>query len=618
MTVNSKDINQVKSFEKMRVPPKRGIRHVKTEGGTMFLDNVKIGKKLFMLTGFMSALLIFSGIFLLHEISSRNARMIDNLETAKSFTKAVRDADSTELHFKKQVQGWKDTLLRGYKPEKFAKAHQNFLSEDAKVQNSADELKAAMAKLDIDTSKVDDFLKTHQRLDSRYSDALSHYGSGDAKSVHAVDDMVNGMDRPPTDDIDSVAASVQKQEEDTLKEMLKNDASRFSAVLFSSILIIVLGVVLGSVIAFMFIRGITGPLNEALAVSNSLSQGDLEVDIDVKGEDETGQLLFAMRQMAEKLKSTISEVKSASENVSAGSQQLASGAQQLSQGSTEQAAAAEEASSSMDEMTSTIMQNAENAQQTGSIATKAAADARESGEAVSGTVKAMKEISEKISIIEEIARQTNLLALNAAIEAARAGEHGKGFAVVASEVRKLAERSQTAAAEISGLSKGSVEVAEKAGRMLARLVPDIQKTAELVLEISAASKEQNVGAQQVNQAIQQLDQVIQQNAGASEEMASTAEELSSQAEHLQAAMAFFRVGDDHGAVSKKTGTYKKARVAHIAKNAAGPSLSSKMNETLSHKENGHSATALLKSSGVALDLGNGNGGEADDGEFERY
>ena len=185
----------------------------------------------------------------------------------------------------------------------------------------------------------------------------------------------------------------------------------------------------------------------------------------------------------------------------------------------------------------------DNAELTEKIALKSAADATESGKAVTETVGAMKEIAGKISIIEEIARQTNLLALNAAIEAARAGEHGKGFAVVASEVRKLAERSQTAAGEISQLSASSVEVAEKAGAMLAKLVPDIQKTAELVQEISAASKEQTSGADQINAAIQQLNQVIQQNAGAAEEMSSTAEELSSQAQQLQGTIAFFKVDE---------------------------------------------------------------------------
>jgi methyl-accepting chemotaxis protein len=198
----------------------------------------------------------------------------------------------------------------------------------------------------------------------------------------------------------------------------------------------------------------------------------------------------------------------------------------------------------MEQMSSNVRQNADNAAQTEKIAVKSASDATEGGNAVGNTVSAMKEIASKISIIEEIARQTNLLALNAAIEAARAGEHGKGFAVVASEVRKLAERSQKAAGEISALSSSSVEVAVRAGELLASIVPDIQRTSELVQEISAACREQDTGAEQINKAIQQLDQVIQQNASAAEEMSSTAEELSSQAEQLQDTVAFFKLGDE--------------------------------------------------------------------------
>jgi methyl-accepting chemotaxis protein len=195
-------------------------------------------------------------------------------------------------------------------------------------------------------------------------------------------------------------------------------------------------------------------------------------------------------------------------------------------------------------MTSNIQQNTENARATEVIAKKASKDAQEGGEAVAQAVKAMKKIAGKISIIEEIARQTNLLALNAAIEAARAGEHGKGFAVVAAEVRKLAERSQSAAGEITQLSASSVVVAEQAGQLLSTLVPDIKKTADLIQEITAGSEEQNQGANQINQSIQQLDQVIQQNAASAQEMTSTAEELSSQASEMQQAIAFFDLGND--------------------------------------------------------------------------
>ena len=276
--------------------------------------------------------------------------------------------------------------------------------------------------------------------------------------------------------------------------------------------------------------------------SRKIAQGDLTRQLSLNRRDETGSSSAnELNAMVDKLRQIAVEIKTAGANVSAGSQQLSSTAQEMSQGATEQASSAEEVSSSIEEMTSTIRQNSDNALQTEKIAQQASHDAEESGKTVGETVQAMKEIAQKTSIIEEIARQTNLLALNAAIEAARAGEHGRGFAVVASEVRKLAERSQTAAKEISELSNHSVRVAEQAGQMLLKLVPDIRKTAELVQEISASSSEQATGADQINQAILQLDQVVQQNASASEELASTAEELASQSEHLDATMQFFRV-----------------------------------------------------------------------------
>ena len=272
-----------------------------------------------------------------------------------------------------------------------------------------------------------------------------------------------------------------------------------------------------------------------------IARGDLMVEIKERsGQDE---LMIALRDMVKKLNDVVADVKTSADNVADGSQQLSASSEEMSQGASEQAAAAEEVSSSMEQMSANIRQNADNAMQTEKIASKSAKDAHEGGKAVSQTVSAMKEIASKISIIEEIARQTNLLALNAAIEAARAGEHGKGFAVVASEVRKLAERSQKAAGEIGALSLTSVEVAEHAGGLLQKLVPDITRTAELVQEISASCREQDTGAEQINKAIQQLDLVIQQNAGSSEEMAATSEELSSQAEQLQGAIAFFKTED---------------------------------------------------------------------------
>ncbi|WP_243439189.1 HAMP domain-containing methyl-accepting chemotaxis protein [Fundidesulfovibrio soli] len=304
---------------------------------------------------------------------------------------------------------------------------------------------------------------------------------------------------------------------------------------------LVVALLLGVVVAIVITRGITGPVIKGVTFAQKMAEGDMTQELDVDQKDEIGVLAEALRTMVQRLSEVMGEVVEGANNVASGSQQLSATAESLSQGAAEQAASVEEVSSSMEEMASNIQQNADNSLQTEAMALKAAKDAEEGGQAVVQTVGAMRQIAEKISIIEEIARQTNLLALNAAIEAARAGEHGKGFAVVAAEVRKLAERSGHAAAEISSLSSESVAVAEKAGQMLGAIVPDIKKTAELVQEIAAASKEQNAGADQINKAVQQLDQVIQQNASASEEMASTSEELSSQAEQLLATVGFFKL-----------------------------------------------------------------------------
>ena len=346
-------------------------------------------------------------------------------------------------------------------------------------------------------------------------------------------------------------------------------------------------------------------LNVITGLAQQIAEGNLRVSAKERSAED--ELMKALASMVQKLIEVVNDVKGAADNVAEGSRQMSDSSQQMSEGATEQAASAEEVSSSMEQMVSNIKQNADNAQQTEKIALKAAQDAKDGGQAVIETVSAMKEIANKISIIEEIARQTNLLALNAAIEAARAGEHGKGFAVVASEVRKLAERSQLAAGEINKLSATSVEVAEKAGEMLTRIVPDIQRTAELVSEINAASNEQNAGADQINRAIQQLDQVIQQNASATEEMASTSEELSSQASQLQDSIAFFNIGGNGADSFLKTPSLKKQPV----KSQMPVKHEVIIKKTAHHKSgNGHKHVGGLK-----FDLGTGKD-EFDD-EFER-
>jgi methyl-accepting chemotaxis protein len=346
-------------------------------------------------------------------------------------------------------------------------------------------------------------------------------------------------------------------------------------------------------------------MNEITVAAEQIAKGDLTVTLKERSPED--KLMQALAAMVAGLTQTVGEIRTIAGEVASASQSISTASVQVSKGASAQAAAAEEASSSMEEMVSNIKQNADNAQQTDKIANKSAKDAQESGKSVIEAVAAMKEIANKISIIEEIARQTNLLALNAAIEAARAGEHGKGFAVVAAEVRKLAERSQKAAAEINQLSSTTLRVSEKSGEQLEKLVPDIQRTAELVQEISAASKEQDTGAEQINKALQQLEQVIQQNASAAEEMASTTEELTGQSEQLVSALAFFQTGDEEDAGMRR----KPARPVQAAR---------------AQKPAAHAATGAKPAAkgGVNLRLHDKGADRAADkrdeldGEFERY
>jgi methyl-accepting chemotaxis protein len=402
----------------------------------------------------------------------------------------------------------------------------------------------------------------------------------------------------------TVTGKLATEQSDEARQEIQASLAAVRTVNISLVILGICSLIAGLAIARIITRSVTRPLARGVEVADRLAQGDLAVEIVDTGKDEVGQLLAAMQTMVAKLRQVVHDVQAAVDNVAGGSQELSSSSEEMSQGATEQAAAAEEASASMEQMTSNVRQTADNALQTEKIAFKAAQDARDGGRAVAETVAAMREIAGKISIIEEISRQTNLLALNAAIEAARAGEHGRGFAVVASEVRKLAERSQVAAGEINELSATSVRVAELAGAMLERIVPDIQKTAELVQEISAACREQDAGAEQINRAIQQLDQVTQQNASASEEMASTSEELASQAEQLQATISFFKAGEEHQGPRlgiRAARPLRKIRVEHLPNLRAG---------------SGTKEGTMPFSQGIALNLG--AGADRLDEEFEKF
>ncbi|RUM23708.1 methyl-accepting chemotaxis protein [Rhizobium vallis] len=483
--------------------------------------------------------------------------------------------------------------------EKGNQAHKEFDDAFNKVQTLAtEEGKARWARI-AELSKT--FLAADEQIRAYVK----------AGNVDGANDISVTTARAAANNIDSTLTEILALEKQRMKAADDGAQTQYETTRTTMVAVAAVALVVAALTAFWIAGTISKGLNRANTVVREVSEGDLTKMAEITGHDEIGELLGNVNIMIERLRGVVADALSAAENVSSGSQQLSASSEQVSQGATEQAASAEEASASMEEMAANIKQNADNAAQTEKIARQSAKDAEASGEAVTRAVDAMRTIAQKISIVQEIARQTDLLALNAAVEAARAGEHGKGFAVVASEVRKLAERSQSAAAEISSMSSDTVKAAADAGEMLGRLVPDIRKTAELVSEISAACREQDIGASQINEAIQQLDKVTQQNAGASEQMSATSEELASQAEELQTSIAFFKV-DAAGSArtgaqrTQPKGSAKVVKASAAARKPAPQAQGQGRGQTVSAQQQ------RLK--GFALDMSMG-GPDAGDDDF---
>lgn len=527
--------------------------------------NMTIGKKLF--AGF-GTLIVILGVIVIFSITKLDVlrHLQENGVQREDDLLTVKNTETTEYELfavmsEALIAGYTDKIRKNF--DDAVESCESAISELVKISSTDAEKEWSSNAAQPLRNAIDIFRNQMAPL-------LESNGKGDSEirlhSLFVKVDTLLASSRAP---VWKFAESIQKESDEANKTFEATARSIESM----SIIMAIIALLIGITVALFITTGITRALRRAVDIAQEIAKGNLQInftDRELAVTDETGDLNRSMKSMIDKLREITTFSLSASDNVSSGSAELSASAQNISQGSSEQAvsveeisssleeisSAIEEVSSSIEEMTASINQNADNASQTEKIATKSSNDAKEGGEAVQKTVSAMKQIAEKISIIQEIARQTNLLSLNASIEAARAGEHGKGFAVVASAVQKLAERSQDAAEEISKLSKSSVDVAEKAGDMLDKLVPDIQKTSDLVAEINAASAEQNNGIkqvntavqqvnssiQQVNTAVQQFNDVVQSNASASEELAATSEQLASQAVELKGRLEFFQIG----------------------------------------------------------------------------
>ncbi|MBQ0749575.1 MAG: HAMP domain-containing protein [Roseovarius sp.] len=415
--------------------------------------------------------------------------------------------------------------------------------------------------------------------------ALESAGNGDAANTLFHTDLMDmGVE---------IRASLKQMRETIIGNLSKRAAEAtvaYETAKFNLVLMLVLSLLVGLAAATVITLSIAKRVAKAAELAHGISKGDLRHTLEVRGRDEVSTLQASINDMVLRLRDIVADVSNSVRNVSSGAAQLAETSEELARGASDQAAATEEASSAVEQMTANIKQSAENSQITEGIATKSAEDARTSGRAVADAVSAMQTIADRIMVVQEIARQTDLLALNAAVEAARAGEHGRGFAVVAAEVRKLAERSQTAAAEISSLSATTVNTAFGAGTMLAELVPNIERTSGLVTEISDASRELSSGSSQIALSIQQLDLVTQTNNAASEELSSSATQLASLAEELTVTVGFFKVADQPAAVTRRESPSAVSSSVIPLKRGKAPARSKK-------------ASGVKSDSGFEFDLG---------------
>jgi len=428
--------------------------------------------------------------------------------------------------------------------------------EDIKARNVTfdENLNSFKSTLITDEAKdlVDDLIENKAAYDDLVEDIIELSKEGKRDEALAIN---SGEGNQIRKEIQKGIEALKESKIDNAAQTAKDNTDLTKSASTIMITLIVVGVGLSIGLGLYIANVIKKPLNKMLAAADKISDGDLDVHIDIQSKDEVGQLGLAFKKMTDNLNSVMSNINSASDQVAAGSSQVSDSSMSLSQGATEQASSIEELTASVEEIASQTRQNAANADKAKEQATDAKGHAERGNAQMSDMLQSMEEINQSssniskiIKVIDDIAFQTNILALNAAVEAARAGQHGKGFAVVAEEVRNLAARSANAAKETTSLIEGSIEkvtegtrIANETADALTRIVEGVSLATDLVAEIAVASNEQALGVEQINQGLTQISNVVQTTSATAEETAAASEELSGQSAMLKSQVATFKL-----------------------------------------------------------------------------